>query len=90
MGNKNIVKTQTNFIEILLRETMIGKTIYDNDGNAILIAELNYQPLIRQVYIENDAGDSYKMCIDEIFDFDYTQISKIVPNKHKIIGKYIK
>ena len=80
-------KTETNFIEILLRETMIGKTIYLNDGTAIIIDEINYQPVIDQVFIKS--GDEvYKMHMKRNFDFDYEQINKLLPTKHKITGKF--
>lgn len=80
-------KTETNFIEILLRETMIGKTIYLNDGTAIVIDDLNYQPLIQQVFIKS-GDESYKMHINRNFDFDYGQVNKLIPTKHKITGKF--
>lgn len=80
-------RTETNFIEILLREMMIGKTIYLNDGTPIIIDDLNYQPLIDQVYIKS-GEESYKMHLNRNFDFDYTQVSKVIPNKHKITGKF--
>lgn len=82
-----MAKQETNFIEVLLRQTMIGMTIYDDDGIAHLIQEINYHPTIRQVYIETPEGN-FKLPIDKNFDFDYNQLKKVVPNKHKIMGKF--
>ena len=53
INNSPTNRTETNFIEILLREMMIGKTIYLEDGTAIIIDDLNYQPLIEQVFIKS-------------------------------------
>jgi hypothetical protein len=80
-------RTETNFIEILLREMMIGKTIYLNDGTPIYIDDLNYQPVIQQIYIKS-GDESYKMHLNRNFDFDYNQVEKLVPTKHKITGKF--
>jgi hypothetical protein len=89
---------QTNFLEIILREIMLGKTIYEDfeDGNgltAIKIKHLTYDPVIEQVYIcdnldpDSDGANSYKLSILENFDFDYIELKKIRPNKRKIKGK---
>jgi hypothetical protein len=80
-------RTETNFIEILLREMMIGKTIYLEDDTPVIIDDLNYQPLIEAVYITS-GNNSYKMQLNRNFDFDYSQVNKIIPNKHKITGKF--
>lgn len=80
-------KTETNFLEIIMREVMIGKTIYLEDGTAIYIDDLNYQPLIEQVYIKS-GDEAYKLHLKRNFDFDYNEINKILPTKHKIRGKF--
>jgi hypothetical protein len=86
--NSNPVnRTETNFIEILLREMMIGKTIYLEDGSAIYIDDLNYQPIIEQVFIKS-GDESYKMHLNRNFDFDYNQVDKLIPTKHKIGRKF--
>lgn len=89
---------ETNFMEIVLRELMLGKTIYEDfeDGNgltAIQILHLTYDPIIEQVYIcdnidpDADGASSYKMSILDNFDFEYPNIKKIKPNKRKLKGK---
>lgn len=89
---------ETNFLEIVLREIMIGRTIYEDleDGSgkkAIVINNLNYDPIINHVYIcdmiDTDHPDAnmYKMSIRDNFDFDYDVIKKIKPNRKKIKGK---
>lgn len=75
----------TNFFEILLREIMIGKTIYIDEGTPIYIDDLNYQPVINQVFIKS--GDEvYKMNINRSFEFDYSQVERLLPTKEKIRG----
>ena len=62
-------------------------TIYDDAGNPLVIDELNYDPVIKHVFIKS-GGNSYKMRLDKNYDFEVTQaFSKIVPNKEKIHGK---
>jgi hypothetical protein len=82
-----MAKQETNFMEILLRNLMIGMTIYNDDGTPIIIEELNYDPIIKHVFIRN--GDSsYKLRMDKNYDFEVDNVfSKIMPNKHKIVGK---
>lgn len=87
VNNNPSNRTETNFIEILLKEMMIGKTIYLDDDTPIIIDEINYQPLIEQVFIKS-GDEAYKMPINRNFDFDYSQIRKIKPTKHKIMGKF--
>ena len=82
-----MAKQETNFMEILLRATVIGMTVYDDDGVALVIDELNYDPVIKHVFIKSGT-DSYKMRMDKNYDFEVDQtFSKIVPNKEKIHGK---
>ena len=89
---------ETNFFEIILRNVLIGKTIYEDfeDGNgltAITILHLTYDPIIEQVYIcdaadpDSDGASSYKMDIKENFDFEYPNMKKIRPNRRKLKGK---
>ena len=65
---------ETNFLEIVLRHIMLGKTIYEDfgDGNGptgIVIKHLTYDPIIEQVYIcdnedpDSDGASSYKLSI---------------------------
>lgn len=82
-----MAKQETNFLEILFRNLLIGMTVYDDDGNPLLIDELNYDPLIKQLYIKS-GGNSYKMNLDKNYDFEVDKkFLKIVPNKEKINGK---
>jgi len=79
-------KVRTNFFEILLRELMIGKTIYLNDNIPIYIDDLNYQPKVEQIFIKS-GEEVYKLPINQNFDFDYDQISILFPTVGKITGK---
>jgi len=82
-----MAKQETNFLEILFRNLLIGMTVYDDKGNPLLIDELNYDPLIRQLYIKSGSG-SYKMSLEKNYDFEMdNNFSKIVPNKQSIRGK---
>ena len=82
-----MAKQETNFLEILFRKTLIGVTIYNDDGTPLVIDELNYDPIIKHIFIKSGT-DSYKMRIDKNYDFEVDQtFSKIVPNKEKIHGK---
>ena len=82
-----MAKQETNFLEILFRNLLIGMTVYDDDGTALVIDELNYDPIIKHIFITS-GGDSFKMRIDKNYDFEVDAVfSKIVPNKEKIHGK---
>lgn len=82
-----MAKQETNFLEILFRSVLIGMTVYDDSGTALVIDELNYDPLINCLYITS-GDDSYKMRLDKNYDFQVDKkFNKIVPNKKKISGK---
>ena len=55
-----MAKQETNFLEILFRATLIGMTVYDDDGVALVIDELNYDPIIKHIFIQSGT-DKYKM-----------------------------
>jgi hypothetical protein len=82
-----MAKIRTNFIEIVLRETLVGQQMYLDNGTIITIDALDYQPLIREVYIKS-GNDGYKMSLDMNFDFELQMDdrNKIVPNKGRIKG----
>ena len=82
-----MAKQETNFLEILFRNLLIGMTVYTDDGTPLVIDELNYDPVIKHIFITS-GGNSYKMRLDKNYDFDIDKtFSKIVPNKEKIKGK---
>jgi len=82
-----MAKQETNFLEILFRNLLIGTTMYDDAGTALLIDELNYDPVIKHVFIKSGA-DTYKMRLDKNYDFEINaNFNKLVPNKEKIHGK---
>ena len=82
-----MAKQETNFLEILFRNLLIGMTIYDDGGNPLTIDELNYDPIINHIYITS-GDNSYKMRMDKNYDFEIDDnFNKIVPNKEKIKGK---
>ena len=82
-----MAKQETNFLEILFRNLLIGMTVYADDGTPLVIDELNYDPIIKHLFITS-GNDSYKMRLDKNYDFEVNAIfDKIVPNKKKIKGK---
>mgnify|MGYP001108522663 CR=1 FL=1 len=82
-----MAKQETNFLEILFRNLLIGMTVYNDDDTPLVIDELNYDPLINCIYITS-GGDSYKMRLDKNYDFETNnKFNKIVPNKERISGK---
>ena len=64
-----MAKQETNFLEILFRATLIGMTVYDDDDNPLVIDELNYDPIIKHIFIVSGT-DSYKMRLDKNYDFE--------------------
>lgn len=82
-----MAKQETNFLEILFRSVLIGMTVYDDDDNELLIEELNYDPIIRHIFVTS-GGNSYKMSLEKNYDFEMDKaFTKIVPNKERIKGK---
>jgi hypothetical protein len=83
-----MTKIRTNFIELLLRQTLIGQQIYLEDGTLITIDEIDYQPLIKEIYIKS-GSDGYKLSMDMNYDFELLldDRNKIIPNKGRIQGK---
>lgn len=83
-----MTKIRTNFIELMLKQMLVGQQIYLDNGNIITIDDINYQPLIQEVYIKS-GGDGYKLSINSNYDFELTMDDnkKIISNKGRIIGK---
>ena len=83
-----MAKIRTNFIELLLRQTLVGQQIYLDNGTLITIDEIDYQPIIKEIYIKS-GGDGYKLSMDMNYDFELTldDRNKIIPNKGRIQGK---
>ena len=82
-----MAKQETNFLEILFRNLLIGMTVYTDDGTPLVIDELNYDPIIKHIFITSGSS-SYKMRLDKNYDFEVdANFTKIVPNKEKIHGK---
>ncbi len=83
-----MAKIRTNFIELLLRQTLIGQEMYLENGTKITIDEIDYQPIIKEVYVKS-GNDGYKMSLDMNYDFELNMDdrNKIIPNKGRIKGK---
>jgi hypothetical protein len=83
-----MAKIRTNFIELLLRQTLVGQEMYLENGTKITIDEIDYQPIIKEVYVKS-GDDGYKLSIDTNYDFELTMDDrdKIKPNKGRIKGK---
>jgi len=87
ISKHNIMAQQkTNLLEIVLRDKMIGKTIYIA-GVAVVIEELNYDQVLGQCRIQGDDGNIYKLGIDENFVLEYDEVVILKPNKKKLLGK---
>jgi hypothetical protein len=82
-----MTKVRTNFIELLLRQTLVGQQMYLDNGTLITIDEIDYQPLIKEVYVKSGT-DGYKLSIDVNYDFELIMDdrNKIIPNKGRIKG----
>jgi hypothetical protein len=83
-----MAKIRTNFIELLLRQTLVGQQIYLDDNTLITIDEIDYQPIIKEIYIKS-GSDGYKLSMDMNYDFELLldDRNKIIPNKGRIQGK---
>lgn len=82
-----MAKIRTNFMEMLLREILVGQEIYLDNGSKIIIEDINYQPIIRELYIKS-GNDGYKLSMDMNYDFELNMDdkNKIIPNKGRIKG----
>lgn len=87
LGDGSTMIQETNFMELVLRQMMIGLTVYDDYGKAMVIDELNYQPLTKTVIIKTPENEVAYFHMEKNFDFDFSQIEKLIPNKTKVIGK---
>ena len=70
-----MARVKTNFLEIILRTTMLGKIIYDED-TAIVINHLTYSPGTHVVKVSDNvdpddpSANNYKLMLKDIFEFD--------------------
>lgn len=83
-----MAKIRTNFIELLLKELLVGQQIYITGNTLITIEDINYQPIIKELYIKS-GSDGYKLSIDSNYDFELNldDNNKIIPNKGRIKGQ---
>lgn len=83
-----MAKIRTNFLEVLLKAYFIGKEMYDDTGKKIKIDDINYQPILDEVYIKS-GSDGYKLTLNDNYDFELTfdDNDRIAPNKGKIKGQ---
>jgi hypothetical protein len=83
-----MAKIRTNFIELLLKELLVGQQIYVSGNTLVTIDDINYQPIIRELYIKSGT-DGYKLSMDSNYDFELNldDKNKIVPNKGRIKGQ---
>jgi hypothetical protein len=87
-----MARVKSNFLEILFKEIMIGKTIYNGD-DAIVINNITYTPGTHVIKVSDHTdpdhvdANNYKFLMKDIFEFEYSEIKIITPNKEKIKGK---
>ena len=82
-----MIKENTNFLEILFRNLLIGMTMYDTDGTKIIIGELNYDPMVNKIYV-TDGDKTYKLSMDKNYNFEMdTKLESLITPKTKIKGK---
>lgn len=82
-----MAKENTNFLEILFRNLLIGTTMYDVDGTEIHIDELNFDPIVKKIYV-TDEDKTYKLSMDMNYDFKMnTKLKNLITVKTKIKGK---
>ncbi len=74
-----MAKIETNFMELLLISVLSGETIYTDAGVAVVIDEINYDPLVNSVYItDKTTGDKHVFNWKKNHDFELILINKIV------------
>lgn len=89
-------RISVNFMEVLLREFLIDKTVYIDDNGtevAVIVKELNYLPDLTTLQIcdnadpDHPSAKTYKLSIKDKFDIDYIEEVKKVKTQKKIKGK---
>jgi len=87
MAKKKTIKENTNFLEILFRNLLIGMTMYDEDGTEIIIDELNFDPYVKKVFVTS-GENTYKLSMDKNYNFEMdTKLESLITPKTKIKGK---
>lgn len=79
-----MAKIETNFMELLLISVLSGETVYTDEGVAVVIDKINYDPLVNSVYITDKiSGDKHVFNWKKNHDFEINNVDKIidVPNK---------
>ena len=86
-----MAKIKSNFIELLLYGiSPVGLTVYDDEDNPIKIDNINLQPQIDVILIQDfDSSISAKLSLKQNYDFDVNNktFKKILPNHKKIKGR---
>jgi hypothetical protein len=84
-----MTKIRSNFLEIILKEIFTGKIIYNDNGEKIIISDINYQPILQEVYIKDENNNGYKLSLNLNYEFDLNlnNLERIKPNKGKIKSK---
>jgi len=82
-----MAKIRTNFIELMLRQTLVGQQMYLDNGTLITIDSIDYQPIIQEIYVMSGT-DGYKLSLNTNYDFELNMDDKnrIIPNKGRIKG----
>lgn len=83
-----MTKIRSNFFELMLKEIFIGKTIYNDNNEKMIITDINYQPILQEIYIK--CGENgYKLTLNSNYDFELemSELKRIEPNKGKIKNK---
>lgn len=82
-----MAKQSTNWLEEVLKTVWIGKTIYDDDDDALVIADLQYEPLTRSVIVSGTTGEELSWPLKKNFDMEVEKSKKNIRTKKRQRGK---
>jgi len=90
-------RIEVNFMEVMLREVLLDKTIYIDDKGvevAVIIKELDYLPDLNVITVcdnsdpEVEGAKTYKLSLKDNFDIEYSQEKKKIKKAQvKVRGK---
>jgi hypothetical protein len=64
-----MAKKRTNIFEMLLSNLLVGRTIYDDDGNPVVVNSVRYSKT-NTVYATDTSGNTVSFFIDDNIDVE--------------------